>query len=169
MTIESNYVDSHGASFIGFGLTRLLGFDLIARFKQINHMKLYLPDKGSIDSYPLLAPALTRPIRWDLIDQQYDPMIKYSHRNPARHSIHRSDPAAVHARCHPPRLRGDAGAGPCPAHHLLGPLATRPGPATRDHRCAQRRRKLQRRQRLHPLRQVRRTRVQPPAKNTNYR
>ena len=36
MDIESNYVDSHGACFIGFGITRLLDFDLIARFKQIN-------------------------------------------------------------------------------------------------------------------------------------
>ncbi|MBV9160732.1 MAG: Tn3 family transposase [Pseudonocardiales bacterium] len=46
MTIESNYVDSHGASFIGFGITRLLGFDLIARFKQINTMKLYRQDRA---------------------------------------------------------------------------------------------------------------------------
>lgn len=78
MDLETNYVDSHGASFIGFGITRLLGFDLIARFKQINHMKLYLPDRGAADTYPLLGPALTRPIRWDLIGQQYDPMIKYA-------------------------------------------------------------------------------------------
>jgi TnpA family transposase len=78
MSIESNFVDSHGASFIGFGITRLLGFDLIARFKQINHMKLYPPDKGGAEACTLLDPALTRPIRWDLIDQQYDPMIKYA-------------------------------------------------------------------------------------------
>jgi TnpA family transposase len=78
MSVESNYVDSHGASFIGFGTTRLLGFDLIARFKQINHMKLYLPGKDAVSTYPLLDPALTRPIRWDLIGQQYDPMIKYA-------------------------------------------------------------------------------------------
>jgi hypothetical protein len=30
------------------------------------------------ETYPLLEPALTRPIRWDLIGQQYDPMIKYA-------------------------------------------------------------------------------------------
>jgi TnpA family transposase len=78
MTVESNFVDSHGASFIGFGVTRLLGFDLIARFKQINQMKLYLPDKGSAEAYPGLVPALTRPLRWDLVAQQYDPMIKYA-------------------------------------------------------------------------------------------
>lgn len=77
MSIESNYVDSHGASFVGFGITRLLGFDLIARFKQINRMKLYLPDRGAAETYPHLGPALTRPVRWDLIAQQYDPMVKY--------------------------------------------------------------------------------------------
>jgi TnpA family transposase len=78
MDIETNYVDSHGASFIGFGVTRLLGFDLIARFKQINTMKLYLPAKGLTDPYPRLAPALTRPVRRDLIEQQYDLMVKYA-------------------------------------------------------------------------------------------
>lgn len=78
MDLETNYVDSHGASFVGFGVTRLLGFDLIARFKQINHMKLYLPEAGAGETYPHLGPALTRPIRWDLIRQQYDPMIKYA-------------------------------------------------------------------------------------------
>ena len=55
MGIETNYVDSHGASFIGFGITRLLDFDLIARFKQINPMKLYLPARAT-DPYPLLSP-----------------------------------------------------------------------------------------------------------------
>ena len=78
MDIETNYVDSHGASFIGFGITRLLGFDLIARFKQINTMKLYLPVKGQSDAYPQLASALTRPIRRDLIEQQYELMVKYA-------------------------------------------------------------------------------------------
>lgn len=30
------------------------------------------------DDYPLLAPALARPIRWDLIARQYDQMVKYA-------------------------------------------------------------------------------------------
>ncbi len=47
MEIEQNFVDSHGATFVGFGITRLLDFDLIARFKQINKMKLYLPGAGA--------------------------------------------------------------------------------------------------------------------------
>jgi hypothetical protein len=40
---KQNFVDSHGASFVGFGIIRLLDFDLIARFKQINTMKPYVP------------------------------------------------------------------------------------------------------------------------------
>ena len=31
MSVESNYVDSHGQSEIGFGITKLLGFDLLLR------------------------------------------------------------------------------------------------------------------------------------------
>jgi len=78
MEIEQNFVDSHGASFVGFGITRLLDFDLIARFKQINTMKLYVPGRGDQYAYPLLAPALTRPIRWDVIENNYDLMMKYA-------------------------------------------------------------------------------------------
>ncbi|MET8006580.1 Tn3 family transposase [Nonomuraea glycinis] len=78
MTVETNYVDSHGASIIGFGVTRLLNFDLVARFKQINIMKLYLPGKGDHFAYPLLGPALSRPIRPELIENNYDLMIKYA-------------------------------------------------------------------------------------------
>ncbi|PJN32310.1 hypothetical protein CG747_43310 [Streptomyces sp. CB02959] len=33
MKAEGNYVDSHGQSEIGFGLTRLLGYDLLPRIK----------------------------------------------------------------------------------------------------------------------------------------
>ncbi len=62
MEIEQNFVDSHGASFAGFGITRLLDLDLIARFKQINTMKLHVPGRGDQYAYPPLAPALTRPI-----------------------------------------------------------------------------------------------------------
>ncbi len=70
MDVESNYVDSHGQSEIGFGITRLLGFDLLPRIKRINTVKLYRPVPGDPDAYPNLTPALTRPIRFDLIAQQ---------------------------------------------------------------------------------------------------
>ncbi len=78
MDIKSNYVDSHGQSEIGFGITRLLGFDLLPRIKQINKVKLYRPGGGDPAAFPNLAAALTRPIRWELITQQYDQMIKYA-------------------------------------------------------------------------------------------
>ncbi len=83
MDVESNYVDSHGQSEIGFGVTRLLGFDLLPRIKRINTVKLYRPGParpgpGDLDAYPQLTPALTRPIRFDLIAEQYDQMIKYA-------------------------------------------------------------------------------------------
>jgi len=78
MTVEGNYVDTHGQSEIGFGITRLLGFDLLPRIKQINKVRLYRPAAGQPDAYPLLVPALTRPIRWDLVEQNYDQMIKYA-------------------------------------------------------------------------------------------
>ncbi len=77
MDVEANYTDSHGASEIGFGITRLLGFDLLPRLKRINKTRLYRPAAGA-DAYPRLAPALTRPIRWELIADQYDQMIKYA-------------------------------------------------------------------------------------------
>ncbi|MFY1621568.1 Tn3 family transposase [Micromonospora sp. WMMD735] len=78
MEVEGNYVDSHGQSEVGFGITRLLGFDLLPRIKRINKVRLYRPAAGEPDAYRRLAPALTRPIRWDIIAEQYDQMIKYA-------------------------------------------------------------------------------------------
>jgi TnpA family transposase len=79
MVVEGNYVDSHGQSEIGFGITRLLGFDLLPRIKRINHVRLYPADTGYKDRYPNLVPAMNaRSIRWDLIGEQYDQMIKYA-------------------------------------------------------------------------------------------
>jgi TnpA family transposase len=78
MKVEGNYVDSHGQTEIGFGVTRLLGFDLLPRIKQINKVKLYRVESGEGNLYARLTPAMTRPIRWDLIEQNYDQMIKYA-------------------------------------------------------------------------------------------
>jgi TnpA family transposase len=78
MEVEGNYTDSHGQSEIGFGLTQLLGFDLLPRIKRINHVKLYRPALGEPDAYPNLAAALTRPIKWDVIGEQYDQMVRYA-------------------------------------------------------------------------------------------
>ena len=51
---------------------------LIARFKQISTMKLYVPGRGDHYACPALAPALTRPVRWDVIENNYDLMMKYA-------------------------------------------------------------------------------------------
>ncbi|MFJ9822689.1 Tn3 family transposase [Streptomyces sp. NPDC101151] len=76
--VEANDTDSHGQSEIRFGITRLLNFDLLPRIKRINKVKLYRPVAGDPDAYPQLGPALTGPIRSELIAQQYDQMIKYA-------------------------------------------------------------------------------------------
>jgi TnpA family transposase len=78
MNIERQYVDSHGQSEVAFGLTRLLGFELLPRLKAIGVQKLYRPEAGQAEAYPRLAPVLTRPINWQLIRQQYDELIKYA-------------------------------------------------------------------------------------------
>jgi len=78
MTIEKNFVDSHGASEIAFAFSRLLGFELLPRLRPMGGQRLYRPDKGRPDAYPNLAPVLTRPIDWDLISRHYDRMVKYA-------------------------------------------------------------------------------------------
>ncbi|QGK70023.1 Tn3 family transposase [Allosaccharopolyspora coralli] len=74
--IEANYVDTHGASVVGFAFTELLGFRLLPRLKNIGSIRLYRPDDGG--SWAHLGPVLTRPINWELIAQQYDQMVKYA-------------------------------------------------------------------------------------------
>jgi TnpA family transposase len=77
MRVEKNFVDSHGQSEVAFAFCHLLGsVRLMPRLKRIKYERLYLPDKGSAGDYPNLAGIFARPIRWDLIEQQYDEMIK---------------------------------------------------------------------------------------------
>ena len=78
MEVKKNYVDSHGQSEIAFAFTHLLGFQLMPRLKRMKVQKLYRPYVGQPDSYENLQPILTRPIKWDLIRQQYDQMVKYA-------------------------------------------------------------------------------------------
>ncbi len=78
MTIDKQYVDSHGQSEVAFAFCHLLGFDLLPRLKAIATQKLYRPNGESSHSYPNLEPIMTRPINWELISHQYDEMIKYA-------------------------------------------------------------------------------------------
>ncbi len=98
MQAEGNYVDSHGQSEIGWGLTRLLGYDLLPRMKQINKVKLYRPGREDEGTYERLADAMTRPIRWDVIENNYD----------------RSSSTPPRSGSAPPPPRRSCGASPAP-------------------------------------------------------
>ena len=75
MRVEKNFVDSHGQSEVAFAFCHLLGgVRLMPRLKRIKYERLPPPDKGLASAFPNLAGLLTRPIRWDLIAQQYDEM-----------------------------------------------------------------------------------------------
>jgi TnpA family transposase len=74
--IEANYTDTHGASIVGFAFCHLLGYRLLPRLKNIGSARLYRPGDGI--TYPGLETVLSRPIKWDLINQQYDQIIKYA-------------------------------------------------------------------------------------------
>lgn len=78
MSLQKNYVDSHGQSEIAFAFCHLLGFELLPCLKEIYAQRLYRPEAGNAGAYLNLQLILTRPIRWDLIRQQYDQMIKYA-------------------------------------------------------------------------------------------
>ena len=78
MSVEKNYVDSHGQSEVAFAFCHLLGFELLPRLKGISRQKLSRAVAGSAGDYPNLQPILTRPIKWDLIAKQYDEMVKYA-------------------------------------------------------------------------------------------
>ena len=91
MDIQQHYVDSHGQSEVAFAFCHLLNFELAPRLKAIARQKLYLPESGMRDRLDDLAPVLTRVIDWDLIERQYDEMIKYT--AALRHGI--ADPEAI--------------------------------------------------------------------------
>ena len=78
MEVDRQYVDSHGQSEVAFAFSYILGFDLLPRLKAIAKQKLNLPASGDAERYSHLEPILTRPIRWELISQQYDEIIKYA-------------------------------------------------------------------------------------------
>jgi len=76
MDVEKQYVDTHGQSEVGFAFCHLLGFALLPRLKNLKKQRLYRPSNG--EQYPNLQSILTRPINWEIIEQQYDELIKLS-------------------------------------------------------------------------------------------
>jgi len=51
MSIDRQYVDSHGQSEVAFAFCRLLGFELLPRIKAIHQQKLSRPDPRKSDAY----------------------------------------------------------------------------------------------------------------------
>jgi len=49
---------------------------LLPRLKDIGRQRLYQAVSDS--RYAYLGPAVSRPINWDLIAQQYDQLVKYA-------------------------------------------------------------------------------------------
>jgi len=78
MDIDKQYVDTHGQSEVGFAFCHLLGFELLPRLKNLRKQRLYRPKKGEPDRYANLQPVLSRPINWEIIEQQYDELIKFT-------------------------------------------------------------------------------------------
>jgi TnpA family transposase len=76
MEVEKNYVDTHGQSEVGFAFCYLLGFELLPRLKNLKKQRLYRPNKGDGEPYANVQAILTRPIQWELIEAQFDEMIK---------------------------------------------------------------------------------------------
>jgi TnpA family transposase len=78
MQIQKHFVDTHGQSEIAFGFCHLLGFQLMPRLKNIHAQKLHPPEAGAAETYSNLKLILRQPIKWDLIRQQYDMMVKFA-------------------------------------------------------------------------------------------
>ena len=77
MEIDRQYVDSHGQSVIAFAFCRLLGFELMPRFKAIHKQRLYRPETGQ--KFPNLEPVMpSRGIDWEVIEQQLDTLVKHA-------------------------------------------------------------------------------------------
>jgi TnpA family transposase len=63
---------------VAFAFCHLLGFELMPRIKGIHRQKLYRPQAGQPDAFPNLQAILTRPINWELIEEQFDTMVKHA-------------------------------------------------------------------------------------------
>ena len=79
MDVERQYVDSHGQSEVGFRLLPPARLRAAPRLKGIARQKL-LPAAGRAcpGDCPTCCPSSPASINWDLIEQQYDEMVKYA-------------------------------------------------------------------------------------------
>lgn len=78
MEVKKNYVDTHGASEVGFAFSYLLDFELLPRLKNIHTQRLYLVDKKDAARYKNLTSIASKSINWARIVAQYDQIIRYT-------------------------------------------------------------------------------------------
>jgi hypothetical protein len=143
MKVESNYVDSHGQSEIGFGITKLLGFDLLPRIKRINKCKLYRPAARGrrVRAVARSGTGIDAPDPVGVDRRAIRPDGEVCDRDPHRLRVDGGDPAPVYeGQRRPPDVSGDDRAGPRPEDDLFMPVPAQPGITARDRRRAQRRR-----------------------------
>ena len=76
MSVDKAYTDSHGQSEVAFAFSHLLGFQLLPRLKGIRREKLNSPGPRKAGDYPNLQPIMDKAINWQLINAQYDDMVK---------------------------------------------------------------------------------------------
>lgn len=91
MSVQKNYVDTHGQSEIGFAFSHLLGFSLMPRLANLNKQKLARCELGDYQQYINLQPVMTDTINWQLIKEQYSQIVKYTAAMKAGHA----DPESI--------------------------------------------------------------------------
>ena len=77
-TVDKNYVDTHGASEVGFAFSYMLDFELLPRLKNIHMQKLYGAYKDDNTKYSNLSDIISKTINWELIELYYDQIVKYT-------------------------------------------------------------------------------------------
>ena len=77
MEMNQAYVDTHGQSTLAFGVSELLGFELLPRLKNIHNQKLCYPSRGQKTEYKNLEKILNSEIDWKLIEDHYDEAVKH--------------------------------------------------------------------------------------------
>ncbi len=75
--VDKNYVDTHGASEVGFAFSYMLDFELLPRFKNIHAQKLYCVNKEDNKKYTNLTDIISKSINWEIIERYYDQIVKY--------------------------------------------------------------------------------------------
>lgn len=91
MSVQKNYVDTHGQSEVGFAFSHLLGFSLMPRLANLNKQKLAQCELGDYQKYKNLQAVLTDTIDWQLIKEQYSQIVKYAAAMKAGHA----DPESI--------------------------------------------------------------------------